>query len=264
MHRSKREIEELVAEIAPRPDVVAVVRKLPERPAHPIQTDGEEEERVSLQLRPDGAGVPAPQGRPQGAGALAEPLRPDAVPSRAVVEPLAPARYRVQFTANAEFRDKLERLQTLMRSEVPDGDLAAIIEKAVTEKLERLETRRHGRTSVPRKRLSESELSSGSRHIPAAVRRTVCERDGNRCRYVDARGRRCPERQRLEYHHRHPYALGGDRGPNNICLMCRAHNLYLAEQDYGHETMLRYRGPGGPMAGNQPGAERRATAVSGT
>ena len=31
VHRSKRQIEELVAEIAPKPDVPTVVRKLPER-----------------------------------------------------------------------------------------------------------------------------------------------------------------------------------------------------------------------------------------
>ena len=41
----------------------------------------------------------------------------------------------------SDVRDKLERLQALMRSSVPDGDLAAIIEDAVTEKLERLEAR---------------------------------------------------------------------------------------------------------------------------
>ena len=33
-HRSKREVEELIAEIAPRPDAVTVVRKLPDR-GHP-------------------------------------------------------------------------------------------------------------------------------------------------------------------------------------------------------------------------------------
>jgi hypothetical protein len=38
-----------------------------------------------------------------------------------VVEPLAPARYQVRFTASAELREKLERLQSLMRSSVPDG-----------------------------------------------------------------------------------------------------------------------------------------------
>jgi len=43
------------------------------------------------------------------------------------VEPLSPGRYRVQFTASAALRDKLERLTALMRFSVPDGDLAAII-----------------------------------------------------------------------------------------------------------------------------------------
>jgi hypothetical protein len=41
----------------------------------------------------------------------------------------------VQFTASAELHDKLKRLQTLMRSSVPDGDLGKLIELAVTEML---------------------------------------------------------------------------------------------------------------------------------
>ena len=162
----------------------------------------------------------------------------------AIVQPLAPARYKVQFTASAELHDKLERLRALMRSQVPDGDLAAIIEQAVTEKLERLEARRFARTSTPRRGLSETNPCPSSRHILAAVRRAVRERDGNRCRYVDEQGRRCRERDGLEYHHRHPFGLGGDHSPQNIRLMCRAHNEYLAERDYGREAMARYRRSG--------------------
>ena len=146
------------------------------------------------------------------------------------VQSLAPARYKVQFTASAELKYKLERLQALMRPQVPDGDLATIIEQAVTEKLERLEARRFATTKAPRKALGDTDTSSSSRHIPAAVRRAVHERDGDRCRYVDEQGRRCPERGRLEYHHRRPFALGGDRSLRNISLMCHAHNQYLADQ----------------------------------
>ena len=121
------------------------------------------------------------------------------------------------------------------------NDLAAVIEQAVTEKLERLETRRFARTGAPRKSLAETDPSPSSRHIPAAVRRAVIERDGNRCRYTDERGRRCPERNRLQFHHRHPFGLGGDHGIDNIRLMCRAHNAYLAACDYGREVMARKR-----------------------
>ena len=107
-----------------------------------------------------------------------------------------------------------------MRSSVPDGDLAAIIEPAVTEKLERLEARRFARAKAPRKGLSERDTSPSSRHVPAAVRRAVYERDGGRCRYVDEQGRRCTARDGLEFHHRHPFGLGGDHSPGNVTLQC--------------------------------------------
>jgi HNH endonuclease len=161
-------------------------------------------------------------------------------PSRtAVVEPLAPARFKVQFTASAELRDKLERLTALLRAEVPDGDLAAVIDRAVTDKLERLEARRFGKTAVPRKMLAETNTSAASRHIPAAVRRAVRERDGERCRFVDEQGQRCSERHRLEFHHRHPFAMGGDHKPDNIGLLCPQHNRLLAERDYGRAAVRR-------------------------
>jgi 5-methylcytosine-specific restriction endonuclease McrA len=152
----------------------------------------------------------------------------------------------VQFTASAEFHHKLERLKALMGSGGGDGDLAAIIEQAVTEKLERLEARRFARTNAPRKYPADAEDACAvpsSRHIPAAVQRAVRERDGDRCRYVDEQSRRCKERDRLEFHHRHPFGLGGENSVGNIRLMCRAHNAYLAECDYGREAMARHRRP---------------------
>jgi hypothetical protein len=149
----------------------------------------------------------------------------------------------VQFTASAQLHDKLECLRALLRSEIPDGDLGAVIERAVTETLERLESRRFARTGNPRKGLAATDTSPSSRRIPAAVRRAVRERDEGRCCYVGEAGRRCSERSLLEYHHRRPFGLGGDHSPQNIGLACRAHNLYLAEQDYGRKVMARYKRP---------------------
>jgi hypothetical protein len=155
----------------------------------------------------------------------------------------------VQFTASARHHEKLERLRALLRSQVPDGDLGAIIEAAVTEKLERLEARRFAATKHPRKSLSEADTSPASRHIPAPVRRAVRERDGSRCAYVDASGRRCDERQRLEYHHRQPFGFGGGHRPENLRLTCHTHNAYLAEHDYGREAMARFRRSGKWVSG---------------
>jgi hypothetical protein len=218
--KSKRQIEELVAELSPKPDVPASMRKLPkrqEKTKHP----------PNAELRPDG--VVTPNSAPA-------PAKP------AVAEPTAPSRYKIEFTASAELRDKLERLQALMRSSVPDGDLAKIIEEAVTEKLERLEAKRYGKTKAPRKGLEDTDTSPSSRYIPSPVRRAVYERDQGQCRFVDKSGRRCGERNRLEFHHdRRPYGRGGYHNPSNLKLMCRTHNLYLAECDYGKEVIDRYR-----------------------
>jgi hypothetical protein len=157
------------------------------------------------------------------------------------VEPLAPARYSVRFTASAELRDKLERLQALMRHSVPDGDLATVIDVAVTRELERLEAKRFAKAKNPRQRLGRVDTTPKTRHIPAAVRRAVHERDGSRCTFKDEKGRRCTKRHDLEYHHRKPFGRGGDHSPENVALSCRAHNALMAEQDYGKETMARVR-----------------------
>ena len=212
-HKSKREIEELVAELHPKPDVPPTVRKVPARAetarAPELRLDAVKNETPSL---------PAPP------------------PAPPIVQPLAPARYKVTFTASAELRDKLERLEALMQE-----DLAAVIEAAVTEKLERLEAKRYGEVKTPRKNLDETDTSASSRYMPAAVKRVVRKRDQGRCTFVGKQGRRCTERRGLEFHHDDPYGRGGDRSPSNVRLLCHGHNLYLAERDYGKEVMDRYR-----------------------
>ncbi len=160
------------------------------------------------------------------------------------MEPLAPARYKVCFTASAELHDKLERLQALMRSSVPDGDLAKIIDVAVTKELERVEAKRFAKTNAPRKGLAETDTTPKSRYIPAAVRRVVHERDGGRCTYRDKHGRRCSKLHDLEFHHRKPFGRRGAHSPEVVTLHCRVHNTLMAEHDYGKEVMARYRRSG--------------------
>jgi 5-methylcytosine-specific restriction endonuclease McrA len=229
VHRSKRQIEELVAELAPKADVAAAIRKLPARRA-PV----------------------APAAKPTPTPAPAAVERPP------VVQPLAPARYKVQFTASEVLKRKLDRLANEMRHQVPEGDLAALIEIAVTEKLAAIEKRRYARTSRPRilsegsakrepsPRTRNSLAATGtrptSRAIPAAVRRAVRERDGDQCTFVATDGRRCSQRGGLEFHHEDPFGKGGPHAVENVRLLCRAHNQHLADRDYGAAHMNRFRG----------------------
>jgi 5-methylcytosine-specific restriction endonuclease McrA len=299
-HRSKREIEELVAEVAPRPDVPDRIRRLP-APARSPMSHSPTASSGSLPLArsnpgPSGAPTEAASSLPvepwrtagravaaaSTAGASGSPRLDEVAPraragiaheagGRAVglaaaratresgaVMPLGAERYKVQFTASATFRDKLERLQALMDRRRSDVSLASAIEAAVDEKLARIEARCFGRTDKPRRATVPPDTKARSRHIPAAIRRTVWRRDEGRCRFVDQEGRRCSARHALEFHHVHPFGLGGEHRADDLRLYCRTHNGYVAEIDYGRRLMSERSRPrdrgAGPREG-QPGTE---------
>jgi hypothetical protein len=229
-HKSKRQLEVLVADLAPRPDVPTSIRKLPDRAAAALNNGGE--------LGPDRVLV-----MPSATSSVDNGRISASTPSgRAAVEPLGAGRYKVQFTATAAFCEKLERLKALMTSSVPDGDLARVLETTVTEALDRREARRFAKVKTPRKTVAHTDTAaSASRYLPAPVRRTSHASDDGRCRFVGAGGRRCGSNRRVEFHHVVPWARGGDRSPGNIRLMCRTHNAYLAAKDYGEAVMARFR-----------------------
>ena len=70
-----------------------------------------------------------------------------------------------------------------------------------------------------------SHQSPPRRHIPAAVRRQVWQRDGGRCCYRDPlTGRRCTSSHLLQIDHLLPVAQGGGPEPSNLQLACFAHH----------------------------------------
>ena len=213
-HKSKREVEHLVAGLHPQPDVPATIRRLPapkavEAPIESVRLiDGPlpGDSRTSLvQASAEGAEEPT--------GVVpARPTAPLPPPRPAVVAPLAPERYKVQFTVGRQTHDKLRRAQDLLRHSVPNGDPAEIFDRALTLLVSHLE--RTKLANVQRPRPSRPPVAE-SRHIPASVRRAVWARDDGRCAFVGSKGR-CAERGFLEFHHVVPYASGGAATEENI------------------------------------------------
>ena len=156
-----------------------------------------------------------------------------------MLSPLGPERYKVQLTASQALHDKLRQAQDLMRHEIPDGDLGRVLERALDLLIAERLKRRFGTTTKPRSGRDEPAQSSQSRHIPHAVRRAVLARDGARCSYVSAGGKRCEQRGLLELHHEQPFGRGGPATVSNIRVLCRTHNQLLAERDYGRAFMQR-------------------------
>jgi 5-methylcytosine-specific restriction endonuclease McrA len=207
-HKSKREVELLVAALHPRPDVPSTIRKLPApRTEKPV-------------VAPDAAS--------------SEPPRTMRTSSRPEMTPLTPERYKIQFTVSRETHDKLRRAQDLLRHAVPGGDPAIIVDRALTLLVAQLERSKTGATNRPRTTRpgASSQVKAGSRHVPAATQRVVWQRDAGRCAFIGPQGR-CPATAFLEYHHVVPFAAGGDTSATNLELRCRKHNQYEADRYFG-------------------------------
>ena len=153
--------------------------------------------------------------------------------------PVAEDTFRVSCTINGACRDKLAEAQALLAHRIPSGDVGAVLDAALDELLIKLRKRKFGETNAPRR--AQRGLKSGSRHIPAEVKRTVSERDGRQCTFVGETGRRCSEVAMLEFHHDKPFSRGGQTTVSNVRLLCRAHNGYQAERDYGKDHMAAAR-----------------------
>ena len=237
-HKTKRDVEELVAALRPQPPVPPSVRKLPQttkgyspQPAavhtdFPVRHNAGAPHAAALVVEASGAG--------EGQSAVQR------VP-QAAIRPLAPEQYLVKFTASRAMHEKLREAQELLRHQVPSGDLAEIFDRALTLLLAELRKTRHAATARPH---SSHRSSDTGRYVAAAVKREVWARDGGRCAFVGAAGR-CTERGFLEYHHVIPFADGGQTDGSNLQLRCRAHNGFEAERwsGPGEEDLLREVSP---------------------
>jgi hypothetical protein len=184
-------------------------------------------------------------------------LLPATPRTRVSIEPLSSDRFLVKFTASRTMKEKLALACDLLRHANPKGDLSIVLERAVDLLVAQLETTKQGRTKHPRKErpirngasieeesrpadqqaICNEDVTTKSRPnrapISRATRREVVERNGWRCSFVAEDGRWCDARAFVEFDHETPKGLGGTSQPENLRLLCRAHNRLAAERIYG-------------------------------
>jgi hypothetical protein len=217
--KTRREVEEIVARLCPRPDVTTSIRKLPSAQDAPAAL-------LEAVVKPQPAGdAPAASPLP----APPQPFQPPR-PHTVAVTPLAPERYKLQITVGGTTVEKLRLAQEMLRHAIPSGDEAEIVDRALTLLLDDLARKKFAKTESPR---PSPGTAPGSRHIPAEVKRAVWLRDLGRCTFVGDSGRRCTSRAFLEFHHEVPYAAGGEATVENIRLACRAHNALESDLFFG-------------------------------
>ena len=216
--RSKRELELVIARWFPRPGVEQRIQPVLESSPGTAEPGGS-------QANSDWSGRPQSSTIP-GKGASPAPFK---------LEPLSVSSYHIQFTGSAALYAKIQRARELVSHALPSGHLAELIERALDELIER-ETKRRLGAGRPRK---ARKLKAGSRHVPVEIARAVWERDGAKCTFVDAEGRRCSERRFLTLEHEYPYAFGGPPTVDNLCLLCSSHNARAARRVFGDEHIDR-------------------------
>ena len=226
-HRSAEEIKRLLADREPPPAPPTFARRIAE-PRLP-RTTQVALPKVALAVQAPAAFVhPAPK----------------------PTEPLGAERYRVQFVADGETNAQLQELRALMRHQIPDGDVGKILARAIAVLLEQVRKQKFADSRNPRPdRPVSSPNEVCSRHIPAAIRRTVWERDGSRCTYTAADGRRCDSREFVEFDHIQAWTRARSHSIDGITLRCRAHNQQRARIDFGERHMARFGRQAGPSTG---------------
>ena len=259
-------IEELIAQRFPESEALPLVEALPSSPSTEEPAPGSvgrtTREQMTDQLAPGPVGSqissvqrecrteeqpsPTPVAAPPPAAPTPAPLPSLTVsPSGLRVVPIAARRFALHLTMGQSTHDKLHHAQALLSHQIPNGDLAGVLERVLDLAIGQLEKSKFAVTSRP---LQHPRESSHPRTIPAHVRRAVWQRDEGQCTFVSESGHRCSARRFLEFDHVDPVARGGEATVDGIRLRCRAHNQYTAERSFGAEFMRHKR------EGLRPGA----------
>jgi 5-methylcytosine-specific restriction endonuclease McrA len=228
--KSRAAIELLLAQRFPKPDVPTLVMSMT-----PMVAAGEA--AADVDAAPDLLSAP---GRivPSVSPSSSQEMAP--LPARARPVPLSSGKYAVQFTMDEEMHNELLAVQALLGHVLPSGDVAEVFRRALCELRKRLEKQKFAKSDHSRPQRGAAK----GRHVPAAVRKAVWERDGGQCTFVSEKGKRCDARARLEYDHVDPVSRGGQATVAGIRLLCRAHNQFAADRALGGEFMRGKREQG--------------------
>lgn len=168
-----------------------------------------------------------------------------------------------RFAVTRQEYETFRRVQDLLGHVVPSGDPALVYARAIEHYVTYLAKRRFGAKAVapgnglgaspvedtaaavssavvgtaPDAPVNGSAKRAEERIIPMMMRSHVWMRDGGCCSFVGKDGHRCGSGWRIEFDHILPLAMGGLTVPENLRLLCRAHNQFEAKRGFGEEKV---------------------------
>ncbi|MCB0338170.1 MAG: HNH endonuclease [Bdellovibrionales bacterium] len=150
--------------------------------------------------------------------------------------------YEISFEADEEFMKLFNEVKALLPGY--QGSIKAVFFKLLQEYQKRTSPEERVKRRIERKaaRVKSADSRKNPKCIPRAVKDEVYLRDQGRCTFRSPDGKRCSTTHNLEYDHVIARALGGDNTVSNTRLMCRSHNLLMAERLFGVEFMRKFTG----------------------
>jgi len=151
--------------------------------------------------------------------------------SLAEPEPKSIRRVKIEFVADEEVAELIEKARALLSHKYPKGRLEDLVREAFQTLLEKKDLMKK-KAIQPE---SPVQVKSESRYIPVQVKKEVWSRDEGRCTFVNIEERRCDERLYLHFDHIRPFSLDGKTTTSNLRLLCATHNLWRAEQMFNDQ-----------------------------
>jgi hypothetical protein len=152
-HKTKSEVEQLLAERFPRSEMLGLVEAIP-TPRAGTEIHNEAANWLQNRLarprpaRPGGELVPEPVGTPA---------------CRSKIAPHAPERFAIHAMIGQGAHEDLRQAQALLSHQLPSGDIGAVLERALRSLVVDLEKRRFAATARPR---NQHRPTKSRRHIP--------------------------------------------------------------------------------------------------
>ncbi|MBN8542036.1 MAG: HNH endonuclease [Deltaproteobacteria bacterium] len=171
---------------------------------------------------------------------------PDGLAPKEKVRAISEDQVSVQVTFTRVQFEKLKRIQELLSHTHRGSSHAEFLDAAMDVFLEKKDPLR--KAVKPRAALCDTAAEADvpdvqpAKSLTPSIRNAVLRKSGGQCEYRETKmGHRCESRHFLEIDHIQPRALGGTNVPDNLRVLCRTHNLLVAERVFGREKIEAFR-----------------------
>ena len=140
---------------------------------------------------------------------------------------------RIEITLSKEAYEKLQRAQALISGAVPEKDLVRFVEY-VSEKIIDQRTSARVKDNRVAKKMGSAKLGIPATSFSSPLWKKVAHGKQSCCQYKDPiTGKVCASKWFLQVDHKQPQWAYGSNDPENLQILCAAHNRLKYREEAG-------------------------------